>query len=32
MVKKILCAAAALALLAALLVRFCPKGRKTWET
>ena len=32
MVKKILCAAAALALLAALLVRFCPKGRKAWET
>ncbi len=30
--KKLLCIAAALALLAALILRFCPKGRGPWET
>lgn len=30
--KKLLYAAAALALLAGLLLSFCPKGRQTWET
>lgn len=32
MVKKIFCAAAALALLAALALRFCPRGHGSWET
>lgn len=30
--KKLLCIAAALALLAALALHFCPKGRGSWET
>ena len=30
--KKLLCIAAALALLVALALRFCPKGRESWET
>lgn len=30
--KKLFCIAAALTLLAALALRFCPKGRGSWET
>ena len=30
--KKLLCIAAALALLAAQALRFCPKRRGAWET
>ena len=30
--KKLFCIAAALALLAVLALRFCPKGRESWET
>ncbi len=30
--KKWFCAAAALALLAALVLRFCPRGRGSWGT
>lgn len=30
--KKLFCIAAALALLAVLALRFCSKGRESWET
>ena len=30
--KKLFCNAAALVLLAVLALRFCPKGRESWET